>query len=623
MNLSPLPIQKFYDNNGVPLVGGQLFTYITGTNTKLATYTDSTGGTPNPNPIPLNYRGEAQVWIDPLLVYKFVLAPANDTDPPTNPFWSVDQLATGLTYANLITILTQSFIGQILYPRTAAEIAANASVINYNYPPLTVDRYGTNTTPVTTIMTTAFQAAINVAKRQGGVVTWGVGPYLIDAALDLTNPVGSQNCMFALIGQGRFKAPTNSVGTTATPSLFIRHPGHAFDTTGSQGIHFENMSIATDNTTYPQTLFLLARNSDGNSRTDRILNCYALGKCSRTMLYNYGAEDGTYEGNQLYNIATDANTSVFDISGFNIRNITSTFTTIATGSRSCLDHKIISGEYGNFGAQATSDVFRFDGARSVKIIGPWLDSSNQLGTVSGRSLIYVDGTNAPSALVTLIGIDGEANGNPATYGILFSNNAQTHSNWTVLSNTFPNVTAMLGGGAGATLTQMTWSNNSNQSTGGGVNFAGTISGSYSDNTSGGFTAGTLTNDNNTDVLSKVLSRNGEIDITMFDTSQAVGSKGWRIRSVGTWALSTVDDAGNVTANIINATRTGAMNFINKLYPGSDAGVSQSIAGLYGGTGVPSNANGNNGDFYFRGDTPGTAGQRLYIKSAGAWVATAL
>lgn len=52
-------------------------------------------------------------------------------------------------------------------------------------------------------------------------------------------------------------------------------------------------------------------------------------------------------------------------------------------------------------------------------------------------------------------------------------------------------------------------------------------------------------------------------------------------------------------------------------PGTPAVALQS-GRLYMGSGVPSNANGNNGDFYFRTDTPGTANQRLYTKSAGAW-----
>jgi hypothetical protein len=53
--------------------------------------------------------------------------------------------------------------------------------------------------------------------------------------------------------------------------------------------------------------------------------------------------------------------------------------------------------------------------------------------------------------------------------------------------------------------------------------------------------------------------------------------------------------------------------------GTPAGALQSTYSTYQGSGVPSNANGANGDFYLRGDTPGTANQRIYVKSAGAWV----
>jgi hypothetical protein len=54
------------------------------------------------------------------------------------------------------------------------------------------------------------------------------------------------------------------------------------------------------------------------------------------------------------------------------------------------------------------------------------------------------------------------------------------------------------------------------------------------------------------------------------------------------------------------------------------GVQSGVGGITGGTlfsgsGVPAAGGGNNGDFYFRTDTPGTANQRIYTKSAGAWV----
>jgi hypothetical protein len=98
--LSPVPKLAFLDNNGKPAVGYKLFTYEAGSSTKLATYVDSAGGTPNANPIVLDYRGEANVWVPPNVAYKYVFAKPNDTDPPGSPVWSVDNLVN----SQLITL---------------------------------------------------------------------------------------------------------------------------------------------------------------------------------------------------------------------------------------------------------------------------------------------------------------------------------------------------------------------------------------------------------------------------------------------------------------------------------------------------------------------------------------
>lgn len=92
VNITPTPVQRFVDTNGNALAGGKLFTYQAGTSTKVATYTDSTGNTPNTNPIVLNQRGEASIWLLPTQSYKFVLSPSNDTDPPTSPIWTQDNV---------------------------------------------------------------------------------------------------------------------------------------------------------------------------------------------------------------------------------------------------------------------------------------------------------------------------------------------------------------------------------------------------------------------------------------------------------------------------------------------------------------------------------------------------
>ena len=71
-SLSPTPKLQFFDANGAPLVGGLLYTYEAGSTTPLATYTDSTGVSANTNPIVLDSRGEANVWLG-AAIYKFAL----------------------------------------------------------------------------------------------------------------------------------------------------------------------------------------------------------------------------------------------------------------------------------------------------------------------------------------------------------------------------------------------------------------------------------------------------------------------------------------------------------------------------------------------------------------------
>ncbi len=88
--LSPVLKQKFFSNNGAPLNGGRLFSYQSATSTKIPTYSDALGASPNSNPVVLDFRGEASVYIPPNTNFKFVLAPPGSDDPPTNPIWTVD-----------------------------------------------------------------------------------------------------------------------------------------------------------------------------------------------------------------------------------------------------------------------------------------------------------------------------------------------------------------------------------------------------------------------------------------------------------------------------------------------------------------------------------------------------
>ena len=87
------------DSSGasVPASGYQLFLYATGTTTKITSYTDSTGGTLNANPILLGSTGLPQsggnvvgIWLAQGQTVKAVFAPSTDTDPPSSPIWTRD-----------------------------------------------------------------------------------------------------------------------------------------------------------------------------------------------------------------------------------------------------------------------------------------------------------------------------------------------------------------------------------------------------------------------------------------------------------------------------------------------------------------------------------------------------
>lgn len=104
MYLSPWGQQQFFDDNGDLLVGGLVFCYAGATSdTKQAAFTDGDGNTALPNPIILNARGSVApsatgtscgLWLDPTLSYKFVLAPADDTDPPTAIIETIDNVVS-------------------------------------------------------------------------------------------------------------------------------------------------------------------------------------------------------------------------------------------------------------------------------------------------------------------------------------------------------------------------------------------------------------------------------------------------------------------------------------------------------------------------------------------------
>ena len=117
--LTPNPKVQFFAADGTPLVGGKLYSYVAGTTTPLATYINYAGVTANTNPVILDSRGEANVWLDNVL-YKLALYDANDA-----LIWTVDNVSavnTGI-FTGPVAGTTGTFSGAL----TAADLTINGA----------------------------------------------------------------------------------------------------------------------------------------------------------------------------------------------------------------------------------------------------------------------------------------------------------------------------------------------------------------------------------------------------------------------------------------------------------------------------------------------------------------
>jgi len=119
--LTPAPKAQFFAASGVPLVNGRLYSYVAGTTTPLATYVDSTGMTQNTNPVILDSRGEANVWLTNGVLYKLALHDATNA-----LIWTVDNVSvisdgifsgpvagTTGTFSGALTAASGTFSGNV------------------------------------------------------------------------------------------------------------------------------------------------------------------------------------------------------------------------------------------------------------------------------------------------------------------------------------------------------------------------------------------------------------------------------------------------------------------------------------------------------------------------------
>ncbi|HEY4721929.1 MAG TPA: glycosyl hydrolase family 28-related protein, partial [Anaerolineae bacterium] len=164
--LFSLPKQTAISSNLTLLPGAKVEFFLTTTTTPTPVYTTSALSTQHTNPVVADSAGRLPaIYLDPSIVYRITFKDSAGAEiyPAVDPV--NDQL------------LSQAIIGGYLYPRTQPEIDALVTPVNYAYPPGNILRYGTNTTPGTTDMTSAIQNALNA--NSGAAVFFPAGTYKI------------------------------------------------------------------------------------------------------------------------------------------------------------------------------------------------------------------------------------------------------------------------------------------------------------------------------------------------------------------------------------------------------------------------------------------------------------
>lgn len=122
MSFELFPVVQWFDNSGAPLAGGLISTFAAGTTTPQATFTDSTGGTPQSNPVVLDAGGRAQIWFA-AASYKLVLKTAAGVTLMTIDNVTLDNLAATISSLTLTGNLTMQ------QPVAATAIANQSSNI--------------------------------------------------------------------------------------------------------------------------------------------------------------------------------------------------------------------------------------------------------------------------------------------------------------------------------------------------------------------------------------------------------------------------------------------------------------------------------------------------------------
>jgi parallel beta-helix repeat protein len=256
--LSPPPKLQFFAADGTPLVGGKLYSFAAGTTTPLATYVDSVGVTTNTNPVILDARGEANVWLGSS-AYKLALYTSTDV-----LIWTVDNIVDASPLTSLAGSNGSSLVGFIQSGTGASATTVQARLRQT----LSVKDFGALGNGVADD-TTAIQNALNAGI--GRSVYFPAGTYRISTTLLV-------------------KTNTTLVGDGINKSIIKLAAGFAAGTTA---IRNEIISGTVD-VYYDTDLEFYGLTFDGNNNSTRTGELVAIAKVANVTFSNCSFQNHTF-----------------------------------------------------------------------------------------------------------------------------------------------------------------------------------------------------------------------------------------------------------------------------------------------------------------------------------------
>lgn len=252
--LTPTPKIQFFADDGTPLVGGKLYTYAAGSTTPLATYTSYEGISANTNPVILDSRGEANVWLTGVL-YKLALYDADDA-----LIWTVDNISsvnngifngpvsgTTGTFSRALTAASGVFSGAL--SAASGAFSGNVSAASGTFATLTAsDGSGIS--------------ALNASNLSSGTVPDARFPATLPAAsgANLTN-LPADN----LVGSVTQASLATVLNASGAAPLYAARAWVNFNGTGTPAIRASgNVSSITDNNTGDYTVNFTTAMPDAN-----------------------------------------------------------------------------------------------------------------------------------------------------------------------------------------------------------------------------------------------------------------------------------------------------------------------------------------------------------------------